>query len=249
MLIVNEMESESLTDFSCATSAFEIIAVRCRHCVFCVCYRPPGGDLCRFFSFMDGFLDFVNNNHYKLVLGGDFNINYLDQSRPKTEFESLLSVHSCRNVITLPTRLTETSETLLDLFVTNMDSCPLNSGVINYPISDHLPIFLSVNHAADIRQVEQQCSFRCVNTFTLSEFTSGISNVVWDDVLNECDPEIAYDKFMSIFTSVYYKCFPSKIAARSKKARKPWITPHLLKLIENRDKLYRKFVQTKCPDT
>lgn len=249
MLIVNNMECESLSDFSSVTSAYEVLAVRCRRCVFCVCYRPPGGDLSQFLSFMDGFLEFVNINQYELVLGGDFNINFLVHSKAKTEFESLLSIHSCRNVITLPTRLTETSETLLDLFITNSDDCSLKSGVINYPISDHLPIFLSVNHVANMKELQQQCFYRCVNTFTLSKFRNCISNVEWNDVLNECNPEIAYDKFMSIFTSIYYRCFPSKITVRSKKARKPWITSDLLKLIANRNKLYQRFVQTKCLNT
>ena len=44
-------------------------------------------------------------------------------------------------LINSPTRITETTESLLDIILVSLPSLVWSSGVINAPISDHLPVF------------------------------------------------------------------------------------------------------------
>lgn len=99
---------------------------------------------CIFVSiFTDSLLEFVNAQKCHIKLSGDYNIIFLPKI-VKNVFESILNIHSCQNVITSPTRLSEGSQTLLDLSITNFETSRTKSGVINYYLSDHLPIFISV---------------------------------------------------------------------------------------------------------
>lgn len=182
-------------------------------------------------------------------MGGDFNINLCDETNTKAEFETILNMNSCQNIITSPTRITSSSETLLDLFITNFDTGSLFGGVITYAISDHLPIFVCVEHDVNAtRHIQRDSFYRSINENTLNIFREHLSNVNWDNVLEDDNPESAYENFMKKFTNIYYSSFPLKTFKQPKKARKPWVTGEMLKLIKKRDKLYRKFIQTKDPD-
>lgn len=249
MLISNEIECELLPAFCRATPDFEALVLKSCKYLFCTCYRPPCGDVTLFFSFIDSLLEFANAQNCYIILGGDFNINFLADNRTKMMFESLLSIHCCQNVITSPTRFADGSQTLLDLFIINFEICRIKSGVINYSLSDHLPIFLSVCHGFQMKAQSQTPSFYWqINPRTLSRFRECIAEVNWNEVLCEYNPDIAYDMFVKKFVSLYTSCFPQKTFTRSKKTRKPWVTPELLSLIKKRDRLFRKFVNSKCPE-
>lgn len=139
-----------------------------------------------------------------------------------------------------------TSESLLDLIITNFDVNRLKSGVVNFSISDHLPVFLSVCNALKTTNCSRQvCTYRDINDVTLTRFRETLLAVNWDDVLSKPDPDEAYNKFLINFLHAYYACFQYKTTTRHEKARKPWVTAQLLNTISKRDKLYKKILQTK----
>lgn len=76
-------------------------------------------------------MSFINEGHYNVICGGDFNINMFSDSATKKEMESLVGVHGCINTITNPTRITLHSTTVLDLFITNYHLDRVKSGVIS----------------------------------------------------------------------------------------------------------------------
>lgn len=59
------------------------------------------------------------------------------------------------------------------------------------------------------------------------------------------DPDTAYDCFHEKFKMVYYTCFPYKSFNCVRRGQKPWITKKCLKEIRIKNKLYKKFIQTK----
>lgn len=81
--------------------------------------------------------------HY-LVSAGDFNIDMVGQSTSQQAMNTLILSNGFDSVITSPTRITENSATLLDLFVTNINRNTGSTGVLSDDISDHLPIFLFI---------------------------------------------------------------------------------------------------------
>ena len=81
-----------------------------------------------------------------LIIDGDFNINLLDVTTDLAiDFFNNLHTYSLHPVITLPTRVTKTTSTLIDNFSCVISLLPLCSRVIKTDISDHYLIELSLN--------------------------------------------------------------------------------------------------------
>ena len=78
---------------------------------------------------------------------GDFNIDLLKSGSYTytTDFIDAMFAHSFLPSINLPTRITEHSSTLIDNIFINCSNQSVQSGVIYYDVSDHLPIIASLN--------------------------------------------------------------------------------------------------------
>ena len=74
---------------------------------------------------------------------GDFNLDLLksQQHQPTADFLSELNSKGLHPLISLPTRITSITSTLIDNIFTNDFYRPISSGMIITPISDHLPVF------------------------------------------------------------------------------------------------------------
>ena len=78
-----------------------------------------------------------------VYLCGDYNINLLKMHEKNSyeEFFEAMLVHSYFPNITLPTRLTDTSNTLIGNVFSNSAKFEAVSGILINNISDHRPIF------------------------------------------------------------------------------------------------------------
>lgn len=248
LIVKQNLNCAIIKDFTRTTEDFEMLALICKETVFCVLYRPPAGSVSVFLSYMETFFGWINENRLKLVLGGDININMLNATSAQHQFQNLLQSNALINTIATPTRFTPDCASLIDVFVTNMEARNLVSGVIGVNLSDHLPIFLMTENKTTTKAPKRtSATFQDINSLTLEAFRKELSTITWETVFSATDPNEAYDNFLSLFKSIYQKCFARK-ALSFRKARKPWITPHLLKLIKEKDALYTRFIRTKNLD-
>ena len=106
-------------------------------------YRPPSGNPSKAIEIIHGCLQTCDNlQKREIIIMGDLNINML---KSNTTGEKLLK-ELCKDfnlsqLITNPTRITQTTRTLLDIIITNMNFVK-ESGVLDYVISDHLPVYV-----------------------------------------------------------------------------------------------------------
>lgn len=142
ILVRKAFSCEIIPQFSAMTHDYEIFTIKLQGTLLAVCYRPPSGSLTPFLEYLETLLDFVNNNKLNVICGGDVNINMLKCDPSQVKLDVLLKSNGCRNVITLPTRLAVNSSSLIDIFVTNLHSEYIRTGVLVSDLSDHLPIFL-----------------------------------------------------------------------------------------------------------
>ena len=119
------------------------IELRYKNNVLLICnvYRPPSATV----SFWDDFNTSVEkalDENHNLVIVGDINENQL--SNKSNKFKHILLLNNLKNIITVPTRVTATTSTLIDPIAISNNLDFYDSGVLNIPseISDHRSTFV-----------------------------------------------------------------------------------------------------------
>lgn len=237
-----------IEEFCSVTENYEVVSVLCARTVYSVFYRPPNGNVNDFFSFLQTFIQYISDNQYTAIWGGDFNINMLVDSPVERQFRTLLTTHGYCNHISAPTRMTVNTSTCIDLFITNLNLRNVKAGVFSHSISDHMPIFLSLNRKV---KTLNACTheFQLISQHRLEAFRNEMCCTDWNTVYNAQNADLAYESFLLIFTSCYHKCFPLRHGTkRPAKIRKPWVTKELLDKIKTKTRLYLKFIASRDPD-
>ena len=140
---------------------------------------------------------------------GDFNLDLLKfETHIKTnEFIENSLTNGFLPLITKPTRVTHASCTLIDNILSNTCNNTLESGVILNSISDHFPIF---HVTCQTQKKEKPKSFisRDITTEKINQFNEMLSMNIWENVLNDLNPQSSFDKFYEEFDSAFNLYFP-----------------------------------------
>ena len=154
--------------------------------------------------------------------------------------------------ITLPTRLTNRSQTLIDnIFSNNPEFENCTSGNFTFSISDHLAQFLIVP-TPDIRPLKvHNIKIRDTRNYSHADLVADIINTDWITLLEEekADPNHSFQRFDAKINEILDKHMPWR-KLNKKEIRlqtKPWITHGILTSIKRRDKLLRKYIEAKDP--
>lgn len=81
-------------------------------------YLPLTCDFERFLVFMERILNYVNKNMPELVIGGDFNVNLLDNNSRQAHLTCVVTESGFDIVRASETRITMSSATLIEFFLT-----------------------------------------------------------------------------------------------------------------------------------
>ena len=104
-------------------------------------YRSPRDNL--FVEKLRGSLSRLDLGKEIYILG-DFNIDFGSKaSLLYRSYMGVVNLFNLRQIIDKPTRITDNSCTILDHILTNSVGKLVNSGVFDYGVSDHLPVFCS----------------------------------------------------------------------------------------------------------
>ena len=101
-------------------------------------YRPPEGSKYLINNFSEVFEEQLTNivkTNKEIITLGYFNIDY--NKIDNRDFKSLLNIFGLKQVITEPSRTTETSSTLTDLIFTNRPENITNKDIFASSIADH----------------------------------------------------------------------------------------------------------------
>ena len=128
---------------------------------------------------------------------------------------------------------------MLDHFWTNIVECPVKTGVIVDPISDHLPICLNlgIEHTSEVDTVE----IRYFTDEAERKFINNLRQMNIQDILAENSTNKSYNMFISRYIDLFETSFPLREKRPKKKSSKvrPWYTNdlHLLNIIKQNDYL------------
>ncbi len=214
-------------------------------------YRSPNAhpdDYFHYFSELSSKLSACHNK--TIVLMGDFNFDLL-----KLGLDNIVNTFIDYKIsqflyplISLPTRITDTSQTLIDnIFCNNIKAS--NSGCIYSDISDHSFIFGTINfYHSNIIEKAKFNYYRNTNEETIMEFRQTLGNEnSFARVFQESNLENKIHKFTSTFNSITDNCFSILKRSKKKTRKQPWLTKAVHNSINTKNNLYKKF---KCnPNT
>ena len=152
----------------------------------CIYRHPHHNNLNDFFQYMTTTLNRLNKENKGIYICGDFNIDLLkyDNNLKSQEFYNLMSSNGFIPHITLPTRITDTSMSIIDNIYSNTLSQNTLSGNILIEIADHLIQFLSV-HKTKIEYKNFDLYKRNFTHFNEDSFKHDISIQQWHNNLND----------------------------------------------------------------
>ena len=211
-----------------------------------VIYRKPGTNFWDFSNEFDNLLQTINLDRNQCIIMGDFNINLISREDHGNDLLRLTETYGLLQLIMTPTRITNTSSTLIDHIYTNISSYCIQSGCIEAGISDHLPVYAVFKKFKCVSQPEKTILCRNFHTFSVDSFCDDLASIQWREVYECTEPNDAYSKFHNVFLEICDKHAPieEKTIGKSKKKNYPWITKSIKRSIRKKHTLYSKTIQS-----
>ena len=199
-------------------------------------------------TFLSKFENIIEKAKSKLcyVLGDmNYNLINMDKHTPTNEYFNLTAA-SFKPLITKPTRISDTNETLIDHIWTNnlSNATAHKSHIILTDVSDHLPCITTTKNPDHQIKGYMYITKRLINDTNRQKFTKKISKI--KDILlfqasnrSETKLETRYNNYFNQVSAIYNECFPlTTKKIHSKTLSKPWITTQVKKLIDKKNKLF-----------
>ena len=184
----------------------------------------------------------VLTNDGEIVLIGDFNLNYLNPTSATKHFQQTTKSFHLKQTITEPTRITEETRTLIDLFLTSRPEL-YTCGVIPIGFSDHCAIF-GVRKLHNIKRPPPKIiQSRNYKNYDPAFFSDDLNKIPWDILEMESTSNEAWIVFKDLFLTVADKHAP--VATRRVRGFSvPWLTSSIKELMTERDYHHKKAIKT-----
>jgi hypothetical protein len=223
----------------------EDLWIEVNNIVIAVIYKHPKANNAEFVEKLELTLEKVIRENKTSIICGDININLIDMKSAEVQLytETLLK-HNFIPTITLPTRITDHSLTLIDHINLFRPLSEINSstasGNIFFDISDHLPNFILLEGKSTKSKKRPYISIYSERNMT--KFQSSLQATNWSCVLENEEANTAYDKFVNTFSNIFNASFPLVLQSRKSYKDKKWITPGLKVSIKHKNRLYKKYL-------
>eukprot|EP00112_Aurelia_sp_Birch-Aquarium-sp1_P026369 Seg932.4 transcript_id=Seg932.4/GoldUCD/mRNA.D3Y31 product="hypothetical protein" protein_id=Seg932.4/GoldUCD/D3Y31 len=222
----------------------EIIFPKTKGFLVGVIYKPPDSSKHLTENFeekLNEMLATVMAENKECILLGDMNCNYLERSEHK-EIKSIISNNGLKQLIKSPTRITNTSKTLIDVIYSN-DPEKINSiKVIPADVSDH-ELLGCVRKVHSIKHSPRQIRCRNYTNYDPKLFCKDLESEDFSNVFDSRSTEVAWKHLKRILNYSINKHAPM-ITKKVKGRLCPWMTTKVKQEMNIRDKLLRKARRT-----
>lgn len=215
----------------------------------CGIYRHPGTPVADFISVLTDKLSLLSPT-MNCMLIGDLNIDlkHYDTCNSTRFYVDELISRNFLPLVFLPTRVTQTTETIIDhVFMNNIQIQEIKTGLITTDISDHIANFIFLLKPEN-KHFNDRPKIRIYSEKNFETFHRLLLVQNWDVIYACCDPNIAYMKFYELFYDIFNTSFPLETASRKRMKDKVWLTSALKNSIKTKSQLYKIWLINKTPD-
>ena len=227
----------------------EIIMPKGKNLIVGCVYKHPTIDPKQFSNLLIPLFEKIKKEKKPVYITGDFNIDLLkiETNKHTGEYFDLLTNNNLMPLITLPTRITSSSKTLIDNILYNQFSPDIISGNLTVSISDHIPQF-SIIPLPNKNTLPRKDNLyvRNYKKINQTELTHKFESINWN-FSDESDVNEDISKFLKHSNEIIEELAPLKKLTNKecKTISKPWITPTIIKLIHLRDRIYKRMTKSK----
>lgn len=204
-------------------------------------YRPPWLNVDTFIDALtDSFTSFSKFDY--CVLMGDFNINMLDPLEIKTKkLKDFLTYLNLTQHINEPTHLTDNSETLIDLIISNVQVFDVGVDHIR-DLSRHAFISFKLNMKKE-KPRPKWILYRPIKDMDINNYLTDVALFDYDELCSGNVNQMV-EQFNSYLIGLYDVHAPLKLTC-VKEYSYPWITHTIRKMMHLRDEAYARSRITK----
>lgn len=209
-----------------------------------VWYRPPDSKM-ELFEYIEIIMQNAELEDKEIIMMGDINcdVTALNACCYTKRLNDIKTNYHLNQLITEPTRVTESTSTLIDhIYISDVNKV-VESGVIHTGISDHSMVYVTIGNNKVSKSGHKTKFTRNYKHLDAHDFTSDLNNVDWTQITKCSDVNDAAHMFQSLFINVCNNHAPIK-KKRVRKKKSPWLTDDIVSLIRERDKLKKKAIVT-----
>lgn len=201
-------------------------------------YRPPWFNVDEFFDALtDSIATFTNYD--KIILLGDFNINWMDGGDSKTRrLRQFLECTSLTNCVTEPTHFTSDSSSLIDLVCTD---ALVQSVVVDYTpeLGGHAMVLVELKLKRN-KILPKKITYRPIKDIDMAVFNMELELIDWDQILLLDSVNDMVLMFNDFILQLFDRHAPIKCIT-VKEAQRPWFTENVRYLMRLRDQAHKEF--------
>lgn len=209
-------------------------------------YRPPTGNLSAAIDSLDEAVKEIRNKFKgDITCLGDFNVDISKNDKSAQNLATWAANSCLKQLISEPTRVTNRSKSCIDLIFTDIRSVSL-SGVIEYSVSDHFPVFLVKKKT---RNEKESKTIRCrsFKNFNLESFCEDLREFDFDFNLHvSVDVNHAWDLLWKHIIKICDKHCP--FINFNAQAKPDYITDEILSKMRRRDDAFKNAYRSKVPE-
>ena len=212
-----------------------------------ILYRPPDQS-----KFVDNLSTSISQtcsfNVQEVYILGDLNINLINSQKHTPNgikrYKEFCSLHGIEQLLTLPTRITNNSSSLLDHILTNSADRISQFGIVNVGLSDHQLIYCTRKITRTRLNTHKYVKMRSLKYYSEDLYVKKLKEIDFPDYSNFKDINEAYSDFTGKVASVIDEIAPIK-EVRVKSNSQDWFDAEINEEIERRDKLLTKFKKSR----
>lgn len=201
-------------------------------------YHSPSGSHAAFIDQMENICEEVLCKNSRVVLAGDFNLDFLSDEFYVKKIKDLFHSYGICQKVETYTRITNTSKTLIDYVLTNIDN--LQAFVMDEPkLTDHSVITVKCFNF-ERSAMARKCT-RVVRNLSNDKLHNINLNLIDSEfLLNGTDVNDIYNNVRDVFGSVVNEIAPKRTISYYENEL-PWYDDDIKKLSRDRDNAYKIF--------
>ena len=205
--------------------------------IVCIVYRPPDSAIsCLTDELMPSYTHALSLKK-SIILTGDLNCDLMSDNPRGDALRSFCVAVNATQLIKDPTRVTNSSSTLIDIVLSSDPGLVKDSGVLDMTISDHFLVYAVL----DLKILKPKACYittRSYKKYNAELFSSDVSYIPWNilDLADSLDAKV--DNFNDLFLACLNDHAPIKTFKLKRKSI-PFITDDIRQLIATRNNLHK----------